>query len=144
MTLIDDAMQDVFLVAQRKLAGYEERGQRAAWLLSITRRVASDLRRSETRREAREQTATHWRPSPVDPERALAFRDAVGFVQAFLDGLRRDQREVFVLCEIEELSAPEVSRALGLPLNTVYSRLRRARKKLAAAVARAGRKEAAS
>ena len=43
---------------------------------------------------------------------------------------------MFVLMELEELSAPEVSEALGVPLNTVYSRLRLARADFERAVAK--------
>jgi RNA polymerase sigma-70 factor (ECF subfamily) len=41
--------------------------------------------------------------------------------------LDQDQRSVFMLIELEDFSAPEVCEALGVKLNTVYSRLRLAR-----------------
>jgi RNA polymerase sigma-70 factor (ECF subfamily) len=53
-----------------------------------------------------------------------------------LDGLDEAKREVFVLAELEELSAPEIAQALGINLNTVYSRLRAARQTVEAAAAR--------
>jgi RNA polymerase sigma-70 factor (ECF subfamily) len=60
----------------------------------------------------------------------------VQLVQAILEGLDEDQREVFVLAELEELFAPEIARALGVKLNTVYSRLRLARVAFAEGAAR--------
>ena len=51
-------------------------------------------------------------------------------IQRFLAELPDDQREVFVLADIEGLSGPEIAQALGLELNVAYSRLRLARRKL--------------
>jgi RNA polymerase sigma-70 factor (ECF subfamily) len=48
-------------------------------------------------------------------------------VYSFLEELPAPQREVFVLAELELESAPDIASALGVPLNTVYSRLRLAR-----------------
>jgi RNA polymerase sigma-70 factor (ECF subfamily) len=44
-----------------------------------------------------------------------------------LEGLEESRREIFVMVELEQLSAPDVATVLEIPLNTVYSRLRRAR-----------------
>ena len=55
-----------------------------------------------------------------------------------LDSLDPEKREVFVLCDVEEMTAPQVAELLGIKLNTVYSRLRTARQAFnAAAKARA-------
>jgi RNA polymerase sigma-70 factor (ECF subfamily) len=48
-------------------------------------------------------------------------------VQEVLGAMEPGRREIFVLAEVEELSAPEISDALSVPINTVYSRLRLAR-----------------
>jgi RNA polymerase sigma-70 factor, ECF subfamily len=53
-----------------------------------------------------------------------------------LEALDESKREVFVLSEIEQLSAPEISAITGVPLNTVYSRLRVAKQTFAAALHR--------
>ncbi|HXU60160.1 MAG TPA: sigma factor-like helix-turn-helix DNA-binding protein, partial [Polyangia bacterium] len=63
-------------------------------------------------------------------------QQAARFVDAFLRDLNEDQRDVFVLAELEQLSAPEIVSVLGVPLNTVYSRLRLARVEFGKAVAR--------
>ena len=47
-----------------------------------------------------------------------------------LGTLDEDKRAVFVLVEIEEMSAPEAAEALGAKVNTVYSRLRAARREV--------------
>jgi len=66
----------------------------------------------------------------------VAKKEAARFVDQFLQGLNHDQRDVFVLAELEQLSAPEIATVLGTCLNTVYSRLRLARGEFAKAVAR--------
>jgi RNA polymerase sigma-70 factor (ECF subfamily) len=57
-------------------------------------------------------------------------------LHAVLESLEDDQREVFVLCELEQLSAPEIASALEVNVNTVYSRLRAARQSFEAALKR--------
>jgi len=68
----------------------------------------------------------------VDAMRAARLLDAL------LAELDDAQREVFVLADLHDLSAPEIAEITGANLNTVYSRLRLARQSLAAAAARAG------
>ena len=48
-------------------------------------------------------------------------------VQSVLEELDDEKRAVFILAELEQLPAAEMAQALGLPINTVYSRLRLAR-----------------
>ena len=73
--------------------------------------------------------------SGPSPERALAGEEARRQVARALEQLPLEQRAVFVLHDIDGVSAPEFARALEVPLNTVYSRLRLAREKFLAAVA---------
>jgi RNA polymerase sigma-70 factor, ECF subfamily len=53
-----------------------------------------------------------------------------------LSALDDDRRAVFVMHELDELPAPEIADALGIPVNTVYSRLRVARERFAQALER--------
>lgn len=125
---IDDAVQDTFVVAHRRLADFARRSSTRTWLFGIALRVARDHRRSRTRRE-RFLVAFGQRPergveTPYDQTvRAEASR----ILQAFLDRLPEEQRAVFVLADIEQMTAPEIAEALEANLNTVYSRLRAAR-----------------
>lgn len=69
-------------------------------------------------------------PTPVpDPERAVATLEAATWIDHFLSRLDDAQRVVFVLADIEGMTAPEIAAATGAPTNTVYSRLRLARAK---------------
>jgi RNA polymerase sigma-70 factor, ECF subfamily len=131
----DDALQDVFLLAMRKLAVYDERGAARAWLVAIARRVASDRRRRNRRRVAREQAGYDVSSAPPAPDIAASRREDAGFVQRFLRSLSPEMAECFVLCDIESMTAPEVAGALGVSVNTVYSRLRLARGKFRRALA---------
>lgn len=124
---VDDAVQDVFLVAHRRLAAFEARSTLRTWLFGIAVRVASDHRRAVRRKGGGEQLTPEIpspRPSPHDDaETSEALRR---FFRA-LDALDAPKREVFVLAEVEQFTAPEIAEALAIPLNTVYSRLRTAR-----------------
>jgi len=53
--------------------------------------------------------------------------EEVRLLHRILDRLDDDKRAVFVLAELEQMTAPEIAEALSVNLNTVYSRLRAAR-----------------
>src|SRR5690606_37233721 len=61
------------------------------------------------------------------PESETATAQAARFVRDFCDGIPEEKRDVFVLCVLEERTAPEVAALLDVKLNTVYSRLRNVR-----------------
>ncbi|MEM9189574.1 MAG: sigma-70 family RNA polymerase sigma factor [Myxococcota bacterium] len=127
---VDDAVQDVFVVVHRRLQDFEGRSTIKTWLFGITLRVVKDHRRSERRR--RKPEAEPLRDSLVDdraagPMENVARAEAVRTLHALLDGMDDERREVFVMMEFEQMSAPEVAAALGVKVNTVYSRLRLAR-----------------
>jgi RNA polymerase sigma-70 factor (ECF subfamily) len=133
---LDDAAQDVFIVVHRKLASFEGRSTLRSWLFGIARRVAHDHRRRIGRKERTEElpeTVADRGATPAgDAERAEAVRT----LHEILGELDDDKREVFVLAELEQMTAPEIADAIGANLNTIYSRLRAARQGFEAAVAR--------
>ena len=126
---VDDAVQDVFVVVHRRLADFEGRSTVKTWLFGIALRVA----RSHRRKAAR---ASVLDPLPDDvqgrvehrPDHVHEAQQAWAVVEAFLEELDEDKRAVFVLSELEEHTAPEIAETLGIRTNTVYSRLRAARK----------------
>lgn len=131
---LEDAAQDVFLVLHRRLPGLDPQISLRSWLFGTARRVASDFRRGLRRHERRIQAFavvhTH-QPRERVAERA----EAADFVQRFLDSLDNDKRMVFILADLEGFTAPEISQALDVKLNTVYSRLRAARAEFERAIA---------
>lgn len=131
---LGDAAQDVFVVVHRKLAEFDGRSLRG-WLYAIAVRVASDYRRGARHRETMPLGEDVVDPAP-NPERASELTESVELLHALLASLDEPKRTVFVLGELEELSAPEIAEALGVNLNTVYSRLRAARAEFDAAFRR--------
>lgn len=130
---LEDATQDVFIVVARTLASFEGRSSIRTWLYSIAFRVAQE----HHRKGAREQ-----RPDPrlaagtQTPEDQVQRTEAAATLHALLGDLDEDKRHIFVQIEIEGIPAAELAQALGLSVNTVYSRLRLARRSLERALTR--------
>jgi RNA polymerase sigma-70 factor (ECF subfamily) len=137
---VDDALQEVFLVVYRRVSEYEDRGLMRAWLFSISRQVASHYHRAATRAENRRQRLVVDAATP-DAEELMARREAERVVTSFLEELDEPQRMVFYLSDIEGMTAPEIAAALEVNLNTVYGRLRLARKRFERALAQRARGE---
>jgi RNA polymerase sigma-70 factor (ECF subfamily) len=140
---LDDATQDVFIVVHRKLADFEGRSSLKSWIFGIARRVAHDHRRLATRKDRGtvpvDGLVDLYAPNPRD---TVARAEAVRVLYEFLDTLDADKREAFVLAELEQMTVPEISAAVGANINTIYSRLRAARKAFDQAVSRLHAKEA--
>ncbi len=125
----EDAAHDVFIVVLRRLDSLEQPDRFSSWLYGITRRV---LRKHRTRAWVQRWSGSEMRevgdPSQdldADVHRSQTTRQ----VQDILAGLPEKQREVLVLCELEERTAPEVAEILDIPVGTVASRLRLGRTK---------------
>jgi len=139
---LEDAAQDVFVVVHRKLPSFEQRNTIKSWLFGITVRVAKLYRSRNIRQRGRELDEEPVLVSTTGtPEELQALRQAASHVQRLLDELDDDKRAVFVLAEFEAMTAPEIAGALGIPLNTAYSRLRHARLEFEAGVQRLRAKE---
>lgn len=130
---LDDAAQEVFLVLHRRVAELGPEVSLRSWLFGTCRRVAADLRRGKHRHERRLQ-ALAVVEGDREGERPGQQAEAADFVQRFLERLDADRRMVFVLADLEGLTAPEIAEALEVKLNTVYSRLRTARAEFERAV----------
>jgi RNA polymerase sigma-70 factor (ECF subfamily) len=123
----DDATQEVFLVASKRLAEIDD-GRERSFLFATALRVAANARRSFQRRDARHDDALDHvvDPSP-SPEQLADRARARELLDRALAELDIDLRAVLVLHELEEMSMAEISVTLDLPPGTVASRLRRAR-----------------
>ncbi|MBL9105419.1 MAG: sigma-70 family RNA polymerase sigma factor [Myxococcales bacterium] len=132
--VVDDAVQDVFLTAYRRLDHLRYEVSPRAWLYGVTRRVASHYRRGAHRRARKGEALRVAQPDNDPPQQRL---DAARQLERLLAPLSPANREVFELVELLGMSGPEVAAELGQPLNTVYSRLRLARAQLQTAVAAA-------
>ncbi len=133
---VEDLVHDVFVVVHRRLSDYDPARPIRPWLFGIAFRVASDYRRrARFRREV--VTDDIDRPAPDIPAdaRMAAAEDRALVIEA-LAALDLDRRAVLVLHDIDGYAAPEIADTLGVKLNTVYSRLRVARKRFEQAVRR--------
>jgi RNA polymerase sigma-70 factor, ECF subfamily len=129
----DDLVQDIFLVVHRRLADFD--GQNVAgWLYQIARRKVRDHRRllwvkhlfgSSSLPLADAMLTT--KQSPLDELETKQKRE---LLEHLLDDLNEDQRAAFVLFEIEGSSGEDIARLTGVPINTVWARIHKARKKL--------------
>lgn len=124
----EDLAQDVFLVVRRRLPDFEPGRAIKPWLFGITRRVASQQRRSNVRAERRLRLLSQTDDDP-SPEDSMANAEAAAIVDRFLDELDDDRRALFVLSEIEGLSGSEIAEALDVNRNTIYTRLRALRQR---------------
>ena len=132
----DDAAQQVFVIANKKLAQIV-RGKERSFLIAIAMRVASHARRAHRRRGVAEQElSVNPRASNPDPEELAQRIEARALLDRVLDEMPDDLRAVFVLFELEELSIDEIAALLHLPRGTASSRLRRAREVFRARAAR--------
>lgn len=127
-----DASQEVFLVVHRRLPEFRGEAKLETWIYGICLGVARNWRRKQARADS--HVATHM-PSAEDvaaatQELELERKHMRVQLQWALGQLCEQQREVFVLHEIEELGMHAIARAVGCPLFTAYSRLRLARKNL--------------
>ncbi len=138
---VDDRTQEVFVVAHRRFDQFQDRGHGPrAWLFQIVLRVASDARRHRRRHPEDPDGGDALGRAAVDAPQAEAIlrREALSRLDAALDSIEVGRRAVLVLHEIEEMTAPEIAQVLGIPLNTVYSRLRVARVELEEALSKLG------
>jgi RNA polymerase sigma-70 factor (ECF subfamily) len=131
----DDALQEVFVHVHDLFADYDSSRPFKPWLFAIAYRVA--LRHHRKRGRRREQLEP---PNDVAAKAGghddLRAREAREIVTRALSSIDIHRRAVFVMKEIDGHDVPEIADALGIPLNTAYSRLRVAREEFRDAVAR--------
>jgi RNA polymerase sigma-70 factor (ECF subfamily) len=124
---VDDAAQQVFLTATRKGL----RGDAAAarpFLYSVALRVAANFRRTaRRRREVSEDAAIEPHATGPAADDVADLRRARAILDRILDDMPLELRVVFILSEIEQLTAAGIAELEGIPPGTVASRLRRAR-----------------
>ncbi|HWB75739.1 MAG TPA: sigma-70 family RNA polymerase sigma factor, partial [Nannocystaceae bacterium] len=129
----DDATQDVFLRLFARWHTLDDRSLRGL-LFVIARQVATDHHRRV--RTTTEPVGEHEDATTLLPDELAGRREAATFLREFVESLDPEKRRVFVLAELEQCSAPEIARALEVPLGTVYSRHRAARLELDEALRR--------
>jgi RNA polymerase sigma-70 factor (ECF subfamily) len=122
---IDPVLEEVFLIAHRRLDGISEGGERV-FLLSMALRAASTRCLAVRRRREHDSSADAAVNPPSAPERLPDPRRARALLDEILGGMSLKFRTVFVLFELEGLALSEIAKLLEISLETAASRVRRA------------------
>ena len=136
---LEDALQDVFIVVQRRLESFDSTTKMSTWLFGICLRVAAAHRRRAHLR--REKQVSEFQDQPdehplANPEQAAIRHEAQRRLQLGLEALELERRAVFVMFEIDRIPATAIADMLDIPVGTVYSRLHRARADFSEAIGR--------
>ncbi len=134
----EDLAQEVFLRVVRDFPRFDASRPVRPWLCGVAAHVAIDfLRRRQAAPVALAASAAPDAASCAEgPEHAAATAQERRVLDRILGTLDLDRRAVLVMHEILGHTAAEISEALGIPLNTAYSRLRLARVDFDSAVRR--------
>jgi RNA polymerase sigma-70 factor (ECF subfamily) len=138
----DDVVQDVFVIVHRRLPEFEGRAQLKTWVFKILVHVVRHYWRTHQRKpgDRAGEDVTQMQNLTTDressPSASLERVEAMRVVDSLLATLDEDKREVFVLAEIEQMTAVEIAEILEANPNTVASRLRAARRDFEKALAR--------
>jgi RNA polymerase sigma-70 factor (ECF subfamily) len=129
-----DMTQQAFLIATERLDGIKH-GSERAFLFGTALRLARTAKRTDRRWVLEEDMDVRANSGPRTEELADRHR-AIDLLDRVLATMPGDLVTVFILFELEGLSAPEVARLVGIPVGTAASRLRRAREVFRIAVSK--------
>jgi len=137
-TTAEDLISEVFLDVWRQADRFEGRSAVSTWLLAIARFKALSALRKKPDEELDEETAEAIEDTSDDPEVALEKKDKSAVLRRCLEKLSPEHREIIDLVYYHEKSVEEVAEIVGIPENTVKTRMFYARKKLAELLQAAG------
>jgi RNA polymerase sigma-70 factor (ECF subfamily) len=128
---VEDIVQDVFLIARRRLRTFEGPGQITTWLFRTTEKVVLAARRKQRLRRwlshAPEAATTSMSARQLTPSEAFERGREVDDVYRILNRLPERQRHILILFELEGLSTQEIAELVGAKVATVRVWLFRAR-----------------
>ena len=130
--LAEEAAQEAFLAAWQGLPFFRGDSAFATWLYRLTSNACVDLLRKENRHQGPsldDETVSAEVPAPT-PEKAVEQQELRRQIEAGLQTLSPEHREVLILREIQQLSYDEIADVLSLDLGTVKSRINRGRRQL--------------
>jgi RNA polymerase sigma-70 factor (ECF subfamily) len=133
---VDDITQEAFLTLATIAGRYDGRVSARPLLVGIAAQHLRQRRRGVARlfQVLSAFATTSAQRNEATPEDAARVSEELGRVERALAALSEDKRLVVLLIEREGLTGEEVARALGVPLNTVWTRLHYARAELRAAL----------
>jgi RNA polymerase sigma-70 factor (ECF subfamily) len=133
----DDLFQDVFAAIHRAAATYRPERPVKPWVFTIVANlVRSHYRKARVREVTLLPTDPPYDDATPDSHQLAEARETAAWLEKAIAALPFSQREVVVLCCVEQLPQEDVAATLGVPVNTVKTHLRRARIALAQALAR--------
>ena len=127
----EDLISEVFLDVWRQAGKFEGRSAVSTWLLAITRFKALSALRRRNDVELDDEAAGAIEDASDNPEVAVQKKDTGEVLRKCLMALSPEHREIVDLVYYHEKSVEEVGEIVGIPENTVKTRLFYARKKLA-------------
>jgi RNA polymerase sigma-70 factor (ECF subfamily) len=134
----EDLISEVFLDVWRQAGRFEGRSAVSTWVLAIARFKALSALRRRPEEELDEEAAEAIEDTADDPEVAIAKKDKSAIIRKCLEGLSAEHREIIDLVYYHEKSVEEVAQIVGIPENTVKTRMFYARKRLAELLKAAG------
>jgi RNA polymerase sigma-70 factor, ECF subfamily len=136
--LAEDLVNEVFVDVWRNAGGFQGKSQVSTWILAIARfKALSSLRRRKD--DALDEAAAAVIPDTVDdPEIALQKLDRVAILRECMSHLSRDHREIIDLVYYHDKSVTEAAEIVGVPCNTVKTRVFHARKRMSQLLQQAG------
>ena len=136
--LADDVVSEVFIDAWQHAGRYEGRSTVSTWLLGITRHKALTAANRRPTESIDSETAMNVVDPANTPEAELGQKDTGAVIRRCLASLTPEHAEIIDLVYYQEKSIKEIVEVLGIPENTVKTRMFYARKRLAALVAAEG------
>ncbi|MBI4274220.1 MAG: sigma-70 family RNA polymerase sigma factor [Rhizobiales bacterium] len=134
----EDLISEVFLDVWRQAASFEGRSAVTTWLLAIARFKALSTLRRRPEEELDDEMAGAIEDPSDDPGRTLEIKEKSEILRKCLTALSPEHREIIDLVYYHEKSVEEVAEIVGIPENTVKTRMFYARKKLAEQLKAAG------
>jgi RNA polymerase sigma-70 factor (ECF subfamily) len=138
----DDVTQEVFVTVYRRLGEFQGRCSVKTWVFNILMGIVRNYRRTR-RRKGKGQALSSAVVDPsvladvaADPSELASRAQAGRILHTLLDELSEEKAVVFVMADLEGMTVPEIAELVNANVNTVYSRLRAARKEFDHALAR--------
>ena len=139
----EDIMQDAFLQAYKKLSTLKNPNQFAGWLYVIANRLCIDWMRKQKWMQAQKFVMQSLEDTPIEEIEKSSYTGHVSaqwqtenterchaIVKKLLEKLPESERTVVMLYYLDEMTTKEIGKFLGVSVNTIVSRLHRARKRL--------------
>jgi RNA polymerase sigma-70 factor (ECF subfamily) len=139
----DDVVSETFFDVWQQAGRFEGRSKVSTWLMSIARHKALSTLRSRQHEQIDERAESIADPADT-PETAMQRTDRSAMLQAALAQLTPAHREIINLVYYQERKIEDVAEILGIPLNTVKTRMHYARRRLAELLTQAGLARAAA